>query len=317
MSTGPRKGIYAAAITAIGADREPDTHATVENGRWLLANGCDGLAILGTTGEANSLSVEQRERIIESVCHDLPRERLMLGTGCCALADSVRLTRHALAAGCPHVLMLPTFYYKNQSDDAVYASFAEVFERVGDSRLRVYLYHFPQLSATPIPLAVVDRLIADYPETVIGLKDSSGDFENYSSVLLKNHPGFAVFPGSERFLLDALKLGGPGSISATSNVICHLAGQVLRHWEQGSIELAEQAQANLSRLRAVLQDFPMLVAAKQLTLQRSGNPVWGNVLPPMLALSDEARGRLNSALEQAGFFADHPEFAPAAVQAAQ
>lgn len=317
MSEGARKGVYAAAITAIASDREPDIHATVENGQWLLANGCDGLAVLGTTGEANSLSVEQRERIIESVCHELPRERLMIGTGCCALADTVRLTRHALAAGCPHVLMLPTFYYKNQSDDAVYASFAEAFERIGDERLRVYLYHFPQMSATPIPLAVVDRLIADYPKTVVGLKDSSGDFENYSAVLLKNHPGFAVFPGSERFLLDALKLGGPGAISATTNVICHLAANVLRHWNQGSVELAEQAQAKLSQLRAVLQDFPMLVAAKQLTLQRSGNPAWEHLLPPNLPLSSEKRDALNAALEQAGFFHDHPEFAPAAVAAAQ
>ncbi len=317
MSSDTRKGVYAAAITAIAIDREPDTHATVENGRWLLNNGCDGLAILGTTGEANSLSVEQRERIIEAVCHELPRDRLMLGTGCCALADTIRLTRHALAAGCHHVLMLPTFFYKNQSDEAVYASFAEAFERIGDSRLRVYLYHFPQMSATPIPLAVVDRLIADYPETVVGLKDSSGDFETYSSVLLRNHPGFAVFPGSERFLLDTLKLGGPGSISATSNVTCDLAARVLRLWNEGSKELAEQAQAKLTRLREVLQGFPMLVASKQLTLQRSGNPVWENFLPPNLPLPEEARDRLNSALDQAGFFAEHPAFAPAAVQAAQ
>lgn len=204
-------GVFAAALTPLTADLAPDSAMLTTHARWLLDNGCHGVAVLGTTGEANSLSLAQRLVIIDTITAEIPADRLLIGTGTCALEDTVALTRAALARGCGNVLMLPTFYYKNQSDDAVYAGFAEVIDRVGDPDLRLYLYHFPQMSGTPIAAAVVARLIEAYPGIVVGLKDSSGDWD-YTAALLRDFPGFAAFSGSERFLLDNLQLGGPGCI---------------------------------------------------------------------------------------------------------
>src|SRR5438552_2418114 len=157
-------GVLAPVLTPFDDRLEPDLPRFLAHCRKLLASGCDGLAVFGTTSEANSLSLEERERMLEALLKDgVDPARLMPGTGCSALPDTVRLTRKAVQAGCAGVLMLPPFYYKNISDDALFRSFAEAIERVADPRLRIFLYHIPQVSAVPIPLTVIERLRAAYP----------------------------------------------------------------------------------------------------------------------------------------------------------
>ena len=146
-------------------------------------------------------------------------ERMMPGTGCCALSDSLALTRKAVELGCAGVLMLPPFYYKGVSDEGLFRSYAEIIERVGDARLRIYLYHIPQVAQVPISLALIERLLKAYPGTIAGVKDSSGDWDNTRAMLERFQPqGFDVFAGSETFLLATLRGGGAGCISATANV---------------------------------------------------------------------------------------------------
>jgi len=298
-------GAFTAALSPMTADGAPDIARLLGHIDWLLANGSDGVAIMGTTGEANSLTVDQRLEIFAAVAPHVPVEKLMLGTGCCARPDTLRLTRAALDLGCPNVLMLPTFYYKNQSDDSVYGTFADIVERVGDPRLRIYMYHFPQMSATPINIPVVERLIRDYPTAIAGLKDSSGDFENYTKVILRNFPGFGAFSGTERYLLADLQAGGPGCISATANTTGPLAGEVMRRWRAGDADGAAEAQETLTAARLALQAFtPAIPVLKALAADRTGDAAWDNMLPPFWPLPEEERAEVKAAMRSFGLAGD-------------
>src|SRR5690348_14645891 len=177
-------GVLAPAVTPFKHDLSPDAERYVRHCKWLLANGCRGLAVFGTNSEANSLSIEERMVLLETLIQEgVPAAALMPGTGCSALTDSVRLTAHAVALGCAGVLMLPPFYYKGVSDDGLYRNFAEVIERVGDARLQLYLYHIPPVSQVPITLALIERLLKKFPGPEPGVKDCSGDWSNTKAML--------------------------------------------------------------------------------------------------------------------------------------
>jgi 4-hydroxy-tetrahydrodipicolinate synthase len=293
MADAPR-GVYAAILTPFNANLDPDLGAFVNHGRWLLANGCDGLAPLGTTGEANSLSLKQRMRIIETTLTKLPIGRCIVGAGSCALADAVQLAREATSAGAAGVLMLPPFYYKAPSEDGLYGFYAAAIERVADPRLRVYLYHFPQLSAVPITPALIRRLKRAFGDTVAGLKDSGGDW-NFSAALLKEFPGFGVFSGSEQYLLNNLCAGGVGTISASVNVTAPLAQPVYRHWQTAD---ADTLQAALTAVRVLFQDYPLIAGLKETMALITGNPAWRAMLPPNVALGPADAAKLKVKLAE-------------------
>jgi 4-hydroxy-tetrahydrodipicolinate synthase len=272
-------GVYAAALTPLNAALEPDPVLFVQHCRWLLDNGCDGLAPLGTTGEANSLSVAQRIALIEAAAGSgIPMAKFIPGSGSCSLADAVTVTRAAVQAGAAGALLLPPFYYKNPSEDGF---FSEVVQRVGDARLKVYLYHFPQLSTVPITVPLIARLMKAYPGTIAGLKDSSGDWSNTAKIL-QEFPGFGVFSGSEEFLLANLRAGGVGCISASTNVTAALARPVYLAWQD---KRADDLQKALTDVRLVLQTYPMQATLKQVVAAISGNKAWINLLPPNRPLS--------------------------------
>jgi 4-hydroxy-tetrahydrodipicolinate synthase len=289
--TVPPRGVYAAVLTPFTDDLEPDVAAYLAHCRWLLAHGCDGLAPLGTTGEANSLSVAQRLRLIEAGAEDgLPMERCIIGTGSSALADAVTVTRAVLAAGSTGALLLPPFYYKNPSEDSLFAFFSEVIQRVGEARLRLYLYHFPQMSAVPVTPGLILRLKAAYGDTIAGVKDSSGDW-SYTADLLQRLPGFGVYSGSEQFLLANLRAGGAGCISATTNVTAPMAQKVFRAWQQGSAD-ADALQESVTAARLVLQAFPFQGGLKEVVARLTGDRRWLNVIPPNRPLSPAEREQL-------------------------
>lgn len=281
------RGVFAATLTPLNSTLEPDTARFVAHCRWLIEQGCDGVVPIGTTGEGNSLSVRQRMALIEAVAGSgIPMARFIIGTGSCALADAVELTRAAVVAGAAGVLVLPPFYYKEPSEDGLVRFYSQVIERVGHEGLRLYLYHFPQLSTVPITPGLIRRLLAAYPNTVAGLKDSSGDWA-YSAKLLQEFPGFGVFSGSEGFLLANLRAGGRGCISANVNVTAPLAHKVFVAWRENQ---AEQLQKELDEVRQVLDKYHLPSALKYVMATISGNPAWSNILPPNQPL-DERQGR--------------------------
>src|SRR5262252_9485237 len=253
MTTKRITGVLSPVVTPFKADLVPDPDRFIRQCRWLLTQDV-GLAVFGTNSEANSLSTEEKIELLDRlVGAGLDPARMMPGTGCCALPDSVRLTAHAMKLGCGGVLMLPPFYYKGVSDDGLFRSFAEVIERVGEARLRVYVYHIPPVAQVPITLGLVERLLKAYPTQTAGMKDSSGDWSNTKAFLDAFGPsGFDVFAGSETFLLQNMRHGGTGCISATANV--H-PGPIARLYDTWRSADADQQQTRLDEIRGVFSKF--------------------------------------------------------------
>jgi 4-hydroxy-tetrahydrodipicolinate synthase len=292
------KGVFAAVLTPLNADLSPNVKAQAGHAKWLLENGCNGLAVLGTTGEANSFSIKERISILEGlVAAGVPAKAMMPGTGCCAISDTVELSKKAVELGASGVLMLPPFYYKGVSDDGLYAAYAETIERIGDDRLRVYLYHIPPMSQMPISVALIERLVKAYPDTVVGLKDSSGVVENMTGIA-KKFPGFAVFSGGDHLTLDLMKAGGAGCITAVCNIAPHWLQELYQGW-QG--KTAQDLQDRMAKLRDLIITCPQVPALRAVVARHTGDDGWRKPRPPLLTL-DEARYReLYKKLDDVGF----------------
>jgi 4-hydroxy-tetrahydrodipicolinate synthase len=292
-------GVLSPVVTPFDGELRPDGARLAAHCRWLLEQGV-GLAVFGTNSEANSMSVAEKLALLdELIAAGIPAARMMPGTGCCAFPDTVELTRKAVQLGCAGVLMLPPFYYKGVSDEGLFRSYAEVIERVGDSRLRIYLYHIPPVAQVPIPLTLIERLLKEYPRTIAGVKDSSGDWANTNAMIEQFQPhGFNVFAGSEAFLLRTLRAGGQGCITAAANVNPGPIARLARSWQQAD---ADDQQAALNAVRAVFQQFPMIPALKAAIAQHSADPAWTTVRPPLVELDDSQRAALAQALQAVGF----------------
>ncbi len=277
-------GVIAPVVTPFGEDGSPDLDRFVEHCEWLLEDGCTGLAPFGTTSEGNSLGLDERMELLEELVDaDVSPHLLMPGTGACSVADAIVLAEQAVDLGCGGVLMLPPFFYKNPSEEGLFRFFAEVIEEVGDDRLKVYLYHIPPVAQVGFSLSLIERLRREFPKTVVGLKDSSGDWANTKAILDAN-PGFEVFPGSEVFLLDGLRNGAAGCISATANISARAIRNVYDNW-QGSD--ADRLQSEITALRKAVQSFPMVPVLKALIAHYREDPAWAVVRPPFTELPDE------------------------------
>jgi len=290
------RGVFGAALTPLQDDLSPDIEATIGHYRWLLNEGCDGIVSLGTTGEANSFSLDERLALLDALgATDLP-PKLVVGTGCCALPDTVRLSRKAQEIGAAGVLVLPPFYYKGPSDEGLYAAYAETIERIGDPALKLYIYHFPKMTAIDMSLELIGRLIAAYPDNVVGLKNSSGDWGSISS-MIEAFPGFDVFAGSEEFLLPTLALGGPGCMSATVNLLASQSAEVYAKWQDDG---AEALQEHLTMLRRTISRSAPIPTMKALLARQTGTAAWTNVRPPLVAIDAAQTERVAAELAGMG-----------------
>lgn len=293
------KGLLSPVVTPFKSDLSPDPARFVAQCQWLLTQHC-GLAVFGTNSEANSLSVSERISLFDALlAGGVDPSRMMPGTGCCALPDTVRLTEHAVKGGCAGVLMLPPFYYKGVSEDGLYRSFAEVIERVGDARLRIYLYHIPPVAVVGITPKLVERLLKAYPTAIAGMKDSSGDWNNTKTMLdAFSRSGFDVFVGSESFLLANMRNGGAGCISATANVNPAAIARLYREW-QGSD--AEAQQAALDVVRTTVGQYVMIPALKQVVAHYAKDPGWATVRPPLVQITQAQAAKVITDLDKLGF----------------
>ena len=294
------EGVLSPVITPFKRDLSPDAGRFVKHCRWLMKSGCAGLAVFGTNSEANSMSVEEKLELLEALVNGgVPAASLMPGTGHCALTDSVKMTREAVRMGCGGVLMLPPFYYKGVSDEGMFRNFSEIIERVGDERLRLYLYHIPPVANVGITLKLIEMLLARYPGIVAGAKDSSGDWANTKAMLGQfKDAGFDVFPGSEVFLLDGLRAGGKGCITATGNVNPGPISEVYKNWNTGR---ADALQAGITATRKIMQKVPMIPALKAVTAHFGNDPEWRTVRPPLTELAPEQEKQVITELKAAGF----------------
>lgn len=300
MSHNEFKGVWVPCLTPFRNDLSVNQEALVTHCRWLLEQGADGLAVLGTTSEANSLTLEERMTILENLADaGIPVEKLMPGVGCCALPDTARLCLRALDIGCAAVLMLPPFYYKGLSDEGLFAAFSWVVEKVASEKLRVFLYHIPPVAQVPISLALIARLLDAYPRQIAGVKDSGGDWQ-HTRRLLERFSRLRIFAGSERFLLDTLRHGGAGCITASGNVNPAGIRVVYDRWSAGTDD-ADDAQGGITAVRDVLEQFRMIPALKALCARHYDDDAWRTVRPPLTPLSDVERDVLYERLEDLGF----------------
>ncbi len=293
-------GVLAPVVTPFHADLRPDPVRFIAHCRWLLSQHT-GLAVFGTNSEANSQSVDERRELLEALVEaGLDPGRMMPGTGCCALTDTVRLSTHAVQLGCAGVLMLPPFYYKDVTDEGLYRTVSEIIQRVGDARLRIYLYHIPPVAVVGISLALIERLLTAYPGTVAGVKDSSGNWDNTRAMLEAfATSGFEVFVGSESFLLANMRHGGAGCISATANVNPAAIHALYASWQDPAAEV-QQAKLNVVR-EAFGKKYTMIAALKQAIAHYADDPTWATVRPPLLPLTAAQHTSFLQELQQLGF----------------
>jgi 4-hydroxy-tetrahydrodipicolinate synthase len=291
-------GVVAAALTPLRDDLCVDGEAFSGHIRWLLGHGCDGVVVFGTTGEAVSFSVAERMSALEAVVSSgVPADRLIVGTGCCAVPDTVWLTNHASSLGVGRVLVMPPFCFKNVPEDGVFDYYRRVADATGQSGAGIYLYHFPRMTGVSIGEGLIARLLEAYPGRITGVKDSGGD-PQYTKDLCARFPGLGVFAGSDALLLEGLRCGAAGCISATANVTAPLAAEVLALRNDPR---ADAAQERVSRVRRVFERYPLISALKCAMHFRTGRPEWRNIRPPLRALSSADGKQLVEGLNKEGF----------------
>ena len=294
------RGVLSPVLTPFRADFSPDKERFIAHCQWLLAQHC-GLAVFGTTSEANSLATEERTTLLDDlVAAGVETSRVIAGTGCCSITETVELTSHAVKHGCAGVLMLPPFYYKGVSEEGLFRYFSEVVQRVCDRRLRIYLYHIPPVAMVGITVGLVERLLKSYPNAIAGMKDSSGDWNNTRLFLdAFATSGFDVFVGSESFLLANMRNGGVGTISATANVNPAAIHKLYAELKNAD---ADEQQAKLIVTRdAFGKKYPLISALKQAIAIFGNDSAWAKVRPPLVELSAEQAKTLAAELKAISF----------------
>ena len=265
----------------------------------LLATGCSGLAPFGTTGEALSVSSAERMAALEGlVASGIDPRVIIPGTGLCNLPESIALSRHAVELGCAGVMTLPPFYFKGMGDYGYFDYFEKLIDGVDHPDLKIYLYHIPQVSGVGLSIDLVKRLRAAYPEIIVGIKDSSGNWENTARLL--EIDGLIVYPGAELPVIDAIRLGGPGCISATANLNGTDIARVIDLCHDGKWQDAEAAHEAVKAVRLLFQDYAPIPAQKALLAKRTGDARWNNLRPPFRAIDDATRDKLAADLAPYG-----------------
>ena len=295
----PQAGVYTASLTPLFDSFEPNIPALIRHAQWLLEEGSDGVALLGSTGESNSMTVEQRQSIIEQSALELPPDRLMMGTGSCALQDAVRLTQASVNAGVFSVLVLPPFYYKPQSEESVLSFFTLLVEAVDNPNLRIIFYNFPKLSGYNFSIKILQELKLRFGKIAAGIKDSSGDWNNMLGVV-QNVPDLMVYTGTETLLLDILREGGAGSITATANLIVPECQHVFQAWKNDRSEAADPAQKHLTALRIAFESYSFVSELKSLLAAQTNSEEWKHMLPPFALLPDEQVEELTGQIKVLG-----------------
>ena len=291
--------VLSPVLTPFKEDGSPDAQKLLKQCQWLEANGV-GQAIFGTNSEANSMSAPQKMATLTALVEGgLNPAHMMPGTGATSIDATVNMTRHAVQHKCAGVLMLPPFYYKDVTDDGLFAYFSEVIQKVGDAGLQIYIYNIPPVTKINLSLSLLERLVKAFPKTVVGMKDSSGDWAYTESVIKLLAPsGFRVYAGSEVFLMRTLRAGGVGCISATANINPRAIAELAAHWKESD---ADQRQTALDQVRSIFAQYQMIAGMKTAVAHFSKDSEWLRVRPPLMQLSADQQAKLLSELQKINF----------------
>ena len=290
------KGLIAPILTPFDNQLKVDQRMYNDLAQNLMENGCSGLAPFGTTGEALSVGNKERMIAIEGLVKSgINPNTLIPGTGLCNLPDTIEITKHAIDLGCLGAMTLPPFYFKGMSDDGLYEYFEKLIEGVNDSRLKIYLYHIPQVCGVGLSIDLVQKLKSSYPQFIIGIKDSSGVWENTEALL--KIKGLVVYPGAELPVIEAIKLGAPGCISATANLNSSDISKVIDLCHAGDWKEAEELQKKVKSVRLLFQDYAPIPAQKSLLALQTKNTMWNNLRPPFVPISENKTNELANKLK--------------------
>ncbi len=291
------KGLIAPVLTPFNDDLTLATDLYVDFAKKLLdTGGCSGLAPFGTTGEALSVSIQERLDAVDALIDGGIDPKLMIvGTGLTNLYDTATLTRHAVERGCLGAMILPPFYFKNMSDEGLYQYYRRLIEMVNHPDLKIYLYHIPQVSGVGLSIDLVTRLHTEFPDVVVGIKDSSGNWENTEALL--GIKSLITYPGAELPVIEACKLGAPGCISATANLNGNGIDNVISLCHAGDWDAAEKAHEDVKAIRYLFQDYAPIPAQKALLARGTGDARWNNLRPPMMAMDIEKVASIEAELK--------------------
>ena len=288
--------LFVPAITPFASDLSVDTARYVAHAQTLIAAGAHGLAPFGTTSEANSLSVAERMAALEALIEGgIEPAQIIPGTGCCAVADTIALSSHAMQLGCRGVLMLPPFFYKGVSDEGVFDAYAQVIEAVGP-QLRVYLYHIPQMSGVPITLALIERLIGRFGGQIAGLKDSSGSWENTAAVIAAFRQ-IDTYSASESLIPENVAAGGAGCISASSNVNPRGIRALIDGLNGPNNDVLHH---QVSSVRKIFEGMPLVPSIKRAIAVQRGDDNFARVRPPFVSVGQDHADAIAQAVDLAG-----------------
>ncbi|SVA66411.1 uncharacterized protein METZ01_LOCUS119265 [marine metagenome] len=291
-------GVLTPVLTPFKKDLKPDVNRFIKQCQWLLSQNVS-LAVFGTNSEANSLAVHEKISLLNSLVEaGINPNSMMPGTGCCSLTESIELTSHAINLGCKGALMLPPFYYKEVSDEGIFRSYSEIIQKIGSEKLKIYLYHIPQVSGVGLSINLIDRLVNEYPKVIAGIKDSSGDWENIKNILDRQWDDFRVFAGTESILLKTMQAGGAGCISATANINPKAIYNLYKNWVS---DQAEELQIKLNEIRNLMESYPMIPALKSVVAYYSRHIEWNIVRPPLVSLKKDSQEELLQKLDNFGF----------------
>ena len=266
----------------------------------LLSTGCSGLAPFGTTGEALSVSNDERMQALENLIKSgVSPDKLIPGTGLCNFPDTVKISRHAIELGCKGVMTLPAFYFKDVTDEGLFQYYERLIDEINHPNLKIYLYHIPQVSGVGLSIPLVKKLRSTYPDIIVGIKDSSGVWENTEQLL--SIDGLIVYPGAELPVIDAIKLGGPGCISATANFNPTNIAQVIELSHDGKWDQAEEVHKNVKEVRYLFQDYSAIPAQKAMLAIKYKDERWKNIRPPLVQISEQRSSELADKLRNHGF----------------
>lgn len=295
------EGVFCAAATPVTHEGSPDLPLFAEHCRLLLEEGCHGIAMLGTTGEANSFGVRERMGLLDAAVNGgTPASALLPGTATTSIADTIALTRHAVDVGARGVVLLPPFYYKGVSDEGLFRFYSSVIDGVADDGLRVVLYHIPQVSQIPLSHDLIARLMEAFPGIVCGIKDSSGDLENMRA-MCERFPKLGVLAGADPLMLPVLKMGGAGCITATSNLRADALRVVWDLWEDpGEAATVEAAQERINAWRSLSNRYVQLPTIKAMLARARGDEGWLNLMPPLVELPEAERQDVWNEMERLG-----------------
>ena len=291
------RGLIAPILSPFDNDLKFNQNMYNDLAHDLLENGCSGLAPFGTTGEALSLSNKERMNALEGLLNSgIKANQLIPGTGLCNFPDTVMISKHALDLGCHGIMTLPPFYFKGMSDEGLFDYFEKLIEEINHSKLKIYLYHIPQVSGVGLSIDLVSKLKKSYPDIVVGIKDSSGYWENTKSLL--GIDDLVVYPGAELPVIEAIKLGAPGCISATANLNGGDISKVINFCHDNEWEKAEDLHKKVTKVRLLFQDYAPIPAQKGLLAKKTKIGEWLNVRPPLKSINDDKVSELANTLNK-------------------